>query len=90
MLCSCVCAFVLIDLEVRHHLINNGVGFVGAEFIDGASCFSEFKVSFAEVVLEVDPRLVCLVCTFPRADVIFEYPLFLQDDKGKVYCLDLG
>ena len=60
------------------------------ELIDSASCFSEFKVSFTEVVLEVDPRLVCVFCTFPRADVIFEDPLFVQDDEGEVDCLDLG
>ena len=71
-------------------MIDNGVGIVEAEFIDGASCFLEFKVSFAEVVLEVGPHLVCVVCTFPCADVIFEDPLFVQDDKGKVDCLDLG
>ena len=61
MLCGCVCAFVFINLEACHHLIENGVGVVEAKFIDGASCFSEFKASFAEVVLEVDPRLVCVV-----------------------------
>ena len=47
-------------------------------------------MSFAEVMLEVDPRLVCVVCTFPRADVIFEDPLFVQDDEGKVGFLALG
>ena len=52
-----------------------------AKFIDGAACLSDFRVSFAEVVLEVVPHLVCVVCTFPRADVMFEYPLFVQDDK---------
>ena len=71
-------------------MIDNGVGVVEVEFIDGASYFSEFKMSFAEVVLEVDPRLVCVVCTFPRAYVIFEDPLFVQDDKDAVDCLALG
>ena len=80
MLCGCGRAFVFVDLKARHHLIDNGVGIVEAEFIDGASCFLEFKLSFVEVVLEVGPRLVCVVCTFPRADVIFEYPLFVQDE----------
>ena len=47
-------------------------------------------MSFAEVVLEVDPRLVCVVCTFPCADVIFENLLFVQVDTGEVDCLVLG
>ena len=41
-------------------------------------------------MLEFGPCLVCVVCTFPYADVIFEDPLFVQDDKGEVDCLDLG
>ena len=90
MLCGCGHAFVFVNLDAPHHLIENGVGVVEAEFIDGASCFSEFKVSFAEVVFEVGPRLVCMVFTFPYADVIFEDPLFVQDDKGKVDFLALG
>ena len=90
MLCGCGHAFVFVNLEARHHLIDNGVGVVEAEFIDGASCFSEFKVSFAEVVLEFGPRLVCVVCTFPCTDVIFEDPLFVQDDEGEVDFLALG
>ena len=45
---------------------------------------------FAEVMLKVDPRLVCMVCTFPRADVIYEDPLFFQDGIGEVDCLALG
>ena len=73
-----------------HHLIDNGVGVVEADFIDGASYLLEFKVSFSEVVLEFGPRLVCVVCTFPCSDVIFEDPLFIQDDKGEVGCLALG
>ena len=77
MLCDCGRAFVFIDLEARHHMVDSGVGVVEADFIDGASCFSDFKVSFVEVVLEVDPLLVYVVCTFPRADVIFEDPLFV-------------
>ena len=27
-LCGCGCAFVLVELEVRHHLIHDGVGVV--------------------------------------------------------------
>ena len=47
-------------------------------------------MSFAEVMLEVEPRLVYVVCTFPRADVIFEDTLIVQDDMGEVDCLALG
>ena len=90
MLCGCSCAFVFVDLEARHHLIDNGLGVVEAEFIDGASCFLEFKVSLAEVVLEVGPLLVSVICTFPCVDVIFEDPLFVKDEEGGVDCLDLG
>ena len=49
MLCGWGHAFVFVDLEARRHLIDNGVGVVESDFIDGASCFLEFKVSFAEV-----------------------------------------
>ena len=72
MLCGCVSALVFFDLEARHHLIHNGVGVVEAEFINRTSCFSEFKVSFAEVMFEVVPRFVCFVCALPRSDIIFE------------------
>ena len=89
-LCGCGRALVFVNLEARHNLIENSVVVVEAEFTDGASCSSEFKVRFTEIVLEFDPRLVCVVCMFPRADVIFEDPLFVQDDEGKVDCLDLG
>ena len=76
-LCVCGHAFVFVYLETRHHLVENCVGVVEAKFIDSTSCFSEFKVSFAEVVLEVFPRFVCLVCAFPRSYVIFEDPLLV-------------
>ena len=77
MLCDCGRMFVFVNLEACHHLVDNGVVVVEAEFIDGTSCFSEFKVRFAEVVLEFFPRFVCLVCAFPRSDVIFEDPLLV-------------
>ena len=72
MLCSCGSAIIFFKLEARHHLVHNGVGVVEAKFINSTSCISEFKVSFAEVMFEVVPRFVCLVCAFPRSDVIFE------------------
>ena len=84
MLYCCGHAFVYVYLEVRHHLVYNGVGLVEAGFVDSTSCLSEFKVSFAEVVLEVVPHFVCLVCVFPCSDVIFEDPLLFQYDKGEV------
>ena len=84
MLCGCGRAFVSVDLEARHHLINNGVGVVEAEFIEGASCCLEFKVIFAEVVLEVEPRIVYVVCTFPCEDVIFEDPFLFRMTRARL------
>ena len=55
MLCGCGSALVFFDLEVRHHLVHNGIGVVKSKFINCTSCFSEFKVSFAEVMFEVAP-----------------------------------
>ena len=72
MLCGCGSVFVFVDLDARHHLVDNGVGVVEAEFANSTSCFSEFKVRFAEVMFEFVPRLLCLVCALPRLDVIFE------------------
>ena len=76
-LCGCVSALVFVGLEALHHLVNNGVGVVEAEFINSTSCFLEFKVSFAEVVIEVVPRFVCLVFALPHSDVIFEDSLLV-------------
>ena len=36
----CCCAFILVDLEVRHHLIHDGVGVVEAQFVNFSSRFS--------------------------------------------------
>ena len=72
MLCGCGFALFFVDLEARHHLFHNGVGVVKDDFINHTSCFPEFKVSFTEVVFEVVPCFVCLVCALPRSDVIFE------------------
>ena len=80
MLCGCGHAFVFVNLEARHHLIDNGVGVVESKLINGSSCFLEFKVTFAEVLLEVGPRIVCVVCKFSCADVILEDLLCVQDD----------
>ena len=40
---SC-CAFILVDLEVHHHLIYNGVGIMEAHFVNCFAGFPEFKV----------------------------------------------
>ena len=40
MFCGGGCEFVFVDLEALHHLVDNGVGVVEAEFIDGTSCLS--------------------------------------------------
>ena len=69
---GCGSALVFVDLEAHSHLVYNVVGVVEAEFINRTSCFSEFKVSFAEVMFEVVPRFVCFVCALPRSDIIFE------------------
>ena len=72
-LCGCGCELVFVNLEVRHHLVHNGVGVLEAQFINCLSSLSEFKVSFAEVMFEIFPCFVRLVCAFPRQDVVFEY-----------------
>ena len=84
------CAFVLVDLEVHHNLIYDGVGVVEAQFVNPSASFPEFKVSFTEVVLEVIPCFVRHIGEFPRLDVVFESSLSVEDNKGKVYCLTLG
>ena len=54
-LCGCGCAFILVDLETRHHLVHDGVGVAEAQFVNLSSSFSEFKVSFTEVMFENFP-----------------------------------
>ena len=90
MLCGCGCAFVLVDLEARHHLIQYGVGVVESQFVYCFSGFSEFKVSFTEVVFKIFPCFLRLVGAFPRPDVVFEDSLTVEDNEGKVYCLSLS
>ena len=89
-LCGCGSVLVFVDLEAHHHLVHNGVGVVKAEFINLTSCLPEFKVSFAEVVFEVVPCSVCLVCALPHSDIIFEDSLPVKDDEGEVDCLTLS
>ena len=90
MFCGCGCAFFLVDLEVRHHLIYDGIGIAEAQFFNCSTGFPEFKVSFSEVVSEVIPCFVRRIGAFPRPDVVFEYSFSVEDNKGEVYCLDLG
>ena len=64
-LCGCGCAFLLVDFEARHHLIHYGVGIVEAQLVNCSFGFSEFKVSFTEVVFKIFPCFVRLVGAFP-------------------------
>ena len=84
MLCGCGCALIFVNLEARHHLVYNGVGVVKAQFINFPSNFSEFKVSFAEVMFEVVACFVPLVCALPRLNVIFEYFCLLRIRRARL------
>ena len=88
-LCGCGCAFVLVNLEACHHLIHDGVGVVGAQLVNCSYSFSEFKVSFTEVVFKIVPCFVRLVGAFPRPNSVFEHLLPVGYNKGEVYCLTL-
>ena len=90
MLCGCVCAFVLVDLEACHHLVNDGVSVVESQCVNCSSVLSEFKVSFIEVVFKIVPCFVRLFGAFPRPDVVFEDSLPAEDNRGEVYCLILS
>ena len=90
MLCGCGCAFFLVDLEARHHLIHNGVGVVESQFVNCSSSFSEFNVSLTEVVFNIFPCFVRLVGAFPRPDVFFEDFLPVEDNEDEVDCLTLS
>ena len=89
-LCGCGYAFVLVDFEACHNLIHNGVGVVEAQFVNCSSGFSEFKGSFTEVVFKIVPCFLRLVGAFTRPDVVFEYFLPVEDNKGEIYCLNLS
>ena len=82
--------FVLVDLELRHHLIYDGVGLVEVQFVNCSAGFPEFKVSFLEVVFEVIPCFVLRIGAFPRPDVVFENSLSMEDYEGEVYCLTMS
>ena len=83
-------AFILVDLEARHHLIYYDIGVVEAKFVNCSAGFSELKVSFLEVVFEIIPSFLRRIGAFPRTDVVFEISLFVEVIKGEVYCLTLG
>ena len=71
-------------------MIHDGVGVVEDQFVNCSSGFSEFKVSFTEVVFKIFPCFVRLVGAFSRPDVVFEYLLPIEDNEGEVYCLTLS
>ena len=71
-LCGCGCAFVLVYLEARHHLIHDDVGVVIAQFVNCSSSLFEFKARFTEFMFKMVPCFVHLVGAFPRLDVVFE------------------
>ena len=81
---------VFVDLKARNNLVHNDVCVVEAKFINRTSCFSEFKVSFAEVMFEVVPCFVRLVCVLPRSYFIFEDSFPVEDNEGEVDCLTLS
>ena len=89
-LCGCGCAFFLVYLEARHHLIHDGVVVLEYQFVNCFSSFSEFKVSFTEVIFKIVPCFVSLVGAFPRLDFVFEDLLPVEDNEGEVYCLTLS
>ena len=84
------CAFFLVDLEVRHHLIYDGIGIAEAQFVNCSTGFPEFKVSFSEAVPEVVPCFVLRIGAFLHLDVVFEDLLSMDNNEGEVYCLTMG
>ena len=58
MLCGFFCAFILVELEARHHMVHDGIGVEEAQFVNRSSSFYEFKVSFTEVMFENFPCFV--------------------------------
>ena len=82
--------FVLVDLEVCHHLIYDGFGVVESQSVNCSVGFPDLKVSFLEVVFEVIPYFVLRIGEFPRPDVVFENSLFVEDNEGKVYYMTLA
>ena len=90
MLGGCGCAFVLVNLEARHHLIYDDFGVVKAQFVNCADGLPKFKVSSLEVVFGAVPCFILWICAFPCPYVVFEDSLSLEDNEGEVYRLTLG
>ena len=84
-----VLLFVLVNLEVLHHLIYDGAGVVESQFVNRSAGLYELKVSFLEVVLEIIPCFLRRSGLFPHTDVVFENSLFVEDNECKVYYLTL-
>ena len=89
-LCGCGCTFILVYLEAHHHLIHDGLGVVESQFVNRSPGLSDFKVRFTEVVFKIVPCFVRLAGAFPRPDVVFEYSLPVEDNKGNIYYLILS
>ena len=89
MLDSGECAFAFFNLEVRHHLIYDGVGVVEANFVKRSSGIFEIKLRFLEVVLEIFPSFLRQSGAFLRTGVVIENSLFVEDNEGEVDCLNL-
>ena len=66
------CVLVFVDLEVFHIVVYDGHGVVESQIVNCSAGFSEFKVSFLEVVFEVIPSFVGRIGAFPCPDVVFE------------------
>ena len=75
--------FVLVDLEALHHLINDDVGVVEAQFFNGFVGFPELKMSLLEVVFQVIPCFVRQIGDLSRPDVIFEIRCFCRITRAR-------
>ena len=82
-LCGCGCTFVLVNLEAHHLMVHDGVGVVEDQFVYCSSGFSEFKVSFTELMFKIFACFYTWLVRFARPDVVF-------DNKGEVYYLTLS
>ena len=76
------CAFVLVYLEARHHLIYACVGVVEAQFVNCSAGFPVLKMMFLDVVFEVIPCFVHQICAFSCLYIVFENSLFVEDNKA--------
>ena len=80
MVVNCCDHLILVHLQTHHHMIFDDVGVAVPQFVNCSSCFAEFQVSSAKVVIEVIPGFICVGGDFPYVDVIFEDSLLVKDD----------